>query len=395
MPAHRILATLLLTLAGTLAPAIVQADELEEIGRQLRNGQQSIALDRINSYLKSNPADAKALLLKGVALSSLNKREEAIQTFSEIIRKYPKMPEPYNNLAVLYAEQGQYEKARLALETALKTHPSYATAHNNLAGVYAYMASEAYDKALQLDKNKPRTTAGKLAMISDLHSAGTPTLVASRTQAEQKAMAPVKVAEVPQPSQLEEPNQQAESSKPVKVLNEVEPAKTAGPAKLAEPSKSMATLDTAATEKPSASDKTKNNPPVAVKMPAAEPEAKKTADSKPEIHSKVKASVEAWALAWSSQNVEKYLSSYADSFETPNGESRKQWEETRRERLTRPGTIKVDISGLRITMENQDRARASFKQTYRSGSNVMRTNKTLVLRNASGKWLIEQERTRN
>ena len=91
--------------------------------------------------------------------------------------------------------------------------------------------------------------------------------------------------------------------------------------------------------------------------------------------------------------MEKYLASYAESFKTPNGESRKQWEDTRRDRLTRPGTIKVDISGLRIVMEKGDRARADFKQTYRAGNNVMRTNKTLLLKNSGGKWLIEQERT--
>jgi len=372
MPASRTLATLLLILAGALASVSLQADELGEIARQVRNGQQSIALERVNAYLKANPADAQAMFLKGVALSELNKREEAIQAFTQITEKYPNLPEPYNNLAVLYAQQGQYDKARRVLEAALKTHPSYATAHANLSNVYAYMASEAYDKALQMDKGKARASTSKLAMITDLSATGKPTMLAAKSPANETSI----IKEVAKPAEALPP----------------EPVKLAEPTKPAEPVKPLVP------EKPAAAEKA----PIAqapelekiAQAPAmAEPEAKNPGNPKADTEKKIKESVEAWALAWSSQNVEKYLASYAESFQTPNGESRKQWEETRRDRLTRPGTIKVDISSLHVTMENPDRARAQFKQTYRAGSNVMRTNKTLLLKNAGGKWLIEQERT--
>lgn len=372
MPAPRTLATLLLFLAGALASVSLQADELGEIARQMHNGQQSVALERVNTYLKANPADAQAMFLKGVALSELNKREEAAQVFTQIIEKYPSLPEPYNNLAVLYAEQGQYDKARRVLEAALKTHPSYATAHANLANVYAYMASEAYDKALQLDKGKARSSGGRLAMITDLSAPGKPTLLAAKSDTGAKNM----INEITKPAQV-----------PPSA-----PPKLAEPTKPAEPVKAPAPEKPAMAEKPSAAQ-TPEPAKIAQAPAMAEPEAKIQDTSKAATEKKIKESVEAWALAWSSQNVEKYLASYAESFKTPNGENRKQWEETRKERLTRPGTIKVDISGLRIVMESGDRARAEFKQTYRAGNNVMRTNKTLILKNGAGKWLIEQERT--
>ena len=54
--------------------------------------------------------------------------------------------------------------------------------------------------------------------------------------------------------------------------------------------------------------------------------------------------VESWAAAWSSQNVQNYLSHYAKSFKTPKGESRKDWEEMRKERVTRPASISVKIA---------------------------------------------------
>ncbi|HZV62821.1 MAG TPA: tetratricopeptide repeat protein [Methylophilaceae bacterium] len=369
MPASRTLATLLLFLAAALASFSLQADELGEIARQVRNGQQATALERVNTYLKANPADVQAMFLKGVALSELNKREEAVHTFTQIIEKYPSLPEPYNNLAVLYAEQGQYDKARRVLEAALKTHPSYATAHANLANVYAYMASEAYDKAFQLDKSKGRPSASKLAMINDLSAPARPTLLAAKATPDSKNI----IKEVVNPADALPP----------------EPIKLSEPTKPAEPVKSATPEKPAAAEKPPTIQATE--PAKIAQAPA--PAQRDVSSSRADTEKTIKASVEAWALAWSSQNVEKYLASYAESFKTPNGESRKQWEETRRDRLTRPGTIKVDISGLRIVMENGDRARADFKQTYRAGNNVMRTNKTLLLKNSGGKWLIEQERT--
>ena len=72
-------------------------------------------------------------------------------------------------IAVLYASQGNYDKAKSALELAIHTHPSYATAHENLGDIYAQLASRAYDRALQLDKNNT-TAQVKLAMVKDLFS---------------------------------------------------------------------------------------------------------------------------------------------------------------------------------------------------------------------------------
>src|ERR1039457_7420223 len=72
----------------------------------------------------------------------------------------------------IYASQGQYDKARTALEMAIRTHPSYATAHENLGDIYAKMASQAYDKALQLDHGNTATQT-KLAMIQNLFAGGT------------------------------------------------------------------------------------------------------------------------------------------------------------------------------------------------------------------------------
>src|SRR6266849_813621 len=161
------LAVLLLGLA--LAASTAYADELQDIDRLLKQGQHAQALERVNRYLAKNPRDAKGRFIKGLILAEQNKVAEAIEVFSKLSQDYPGLPEPYNNLAVLYAAQGQYEKARQQLEMSIRTHPSYATAYENLGDVYTKLASQAYDKALQFDSSNP-ASKNKLSLIRDLIS---------------------------------------------------------------------------------------------------------------------------------------------------------------------------------------------------------------------------------
>ena len=109
------------------------------------------ALAKADQYLAGKPRDPQMRFLKGVVLTESGRTGDAIATFTKLTEDYPELPEPYNNLAVLYAGQSQFDKARAALEMAIRTNPSYATAHENLGDVYAKLASQAYSKALQLD----------------------------------------------------------------------------------------------------------------------------------------------------------------------------------------------------------------------------------------------------
>lgn len=156
-----------LAACAILAGSPVSANEIQEINQQFRKGDLTGALQRADSYLAKNPKDAQARFLKGLILADQGKTSDAIQIFTGLTEDYPELPEPYNNLAVLYASQSKYEAAKNALEMAIRTHPSYATAHENLGDIYAKMASIAYDKALQLD-NSNATAQTKLALIKDM-----------------------------------------------------------------------------------------------------------------------------------------------------------------------------------------------------------------------------------
>ncbi len=167
----RLMALSVAVAAALSAPlAMAQSDDYAEVNRLMRAGQLSDALTKVDAYLAAKPKDPQMRFLKGVIQTEGGKPADAITTFSKLTEEFPELPEPYNNLAVLYAGQSQFDKARAALEMAIRTNPSYATAHENLGDVYAKLASQAYSKALQLDSGNA-AVAPKLSLIRNLFGA--------------------------------------------------------------------------------------------------------------------------------------------------------------------------------------------------------------------------------
>src|SRR6188474_530050 len=183
---------------GLALPAL--ADEVQDAAKLLKAGQHRQALDLVNKVLKAKPKDAQARFLKGLILTEQGNAKEAIEIFTQLTKDYPELPEPYNNLAVIYASQGQYDRARAALAQSIRTHPSYATAYENLGDVYAKLASQAYDKALQIDSSNT-TAKNKLSLVRELVGRPSATVVAAapKEPAKEPAKPPV-VAEKPKPA---------------------------------------------------------------------------------------------------------------------------------------------------------------------------------------------------
>lgn len=315
---------------------LAHSDTLQDIGKMMKQGQNSQALDRIDQYLSSNPKDPQGRFLKGLILTELNRQADAIVVFTKLTEEFPESPEPYNNLAVIYAQQKQYDKARQALEMAIRTHPSYATAHENLGDIYAHMASQAYDKALSIDSSNTSAQT-KLAMIRDMMTGGgrTPPIAGGTRPTPKPAPPPIAIAQAPAAT-------------------------------------SPATTPSAAARAPITDD-----------GPVAPRERN---------NNEVSNMVEAWAAAWSGKNIRSYLSYYAKDFETPNRQSRNAWEDERHKRIVKPGSIQVSVDNLKVTMDGPDRATARFRQHYRSATLKSSGSKTLTLVKRGGKWQIKQER---
>jgi tetratricopeptide (TPR) repeat protein len=335
----------LLALAAALAaPVLAQADDYGDVNQLLRSGKPTEALARADQYLAAKPRDPQMRFLRGVILTETGRTADAIAAFVKLTEDYPELPEPYNNLAVLYAGRSEFDKARAALEMAIRTNPSYATAHENLGDVYAKLASQAYSKALQLDAGNTAVQP-KLALIRELFAPGAkgvrPTAPAAA------APAAVTVAKAPA-------------------------AASPAPAPSAPPSAAPAAAAPAAAA----------SPPAAAPAPSASSGAAR----------EVEAAVDAWARAWSSKDMAGYLAAYGKDFDPPGNQSRQAWEEERKARIVGKSRISVRVSDLNVSV-NGSKATARFRQAYSADSLNVSGRKTLELQKVGDRWVIVREST--
>ncbi len=177
-PLSRLLAAALLSLLAATALAQDGRDltdeerrqyvkELREASALVKDKQYDNALAKLDVLLTQRPREPQARFLKGVVQTEQGHADAAIATFTSLTDDYPEIPEPWNNLAVLYAQKGQYETARVALENAVKSAPDWGVAHENLGDIYARLAAAEYDRAAKLDKGN-KTAAAKLVLARDL-----------------------------------------------------------------------------------------------------------------------------------------------------------------------------------------------------------------------------------
>ncbi|GAB4211288.1 MAG: hypothetical protein Fur007_01240 [Rhodoferax sp.] len=346
------------------ACASAWADDYSEVSQLVRANQFAPALVQADKYLAAKPNDPQMRFLKGVIQRNLGKTAEAITTFTKLTQDHPELPEPYNNLAVLYAAQGQFDLARSALEMAIRTNPSYATAHENIGDVYARLASQAYNKALQLDSNNAAVPP-KLALIREIFK---PNLGNSRS-----AMGSETVALAPTAAKTSTPAVASAPANTSAAGNEPKP--TAQPQVAASVPGHRAS--TPASAKPAAVQPPSNT----AQAPAS------VAD-----HAAVEAAVLAWAKAWSARDMAAYFKAYSPDFNTPRGQSRTVWEQDRTARIRGKSAISVQVSELKIKVQG-DRATAQFRQNYKADALAVSSRKTLELKRHKGDWLIVRETT--
>jgi tetratricopeptide (TPR) repeat protein len=318
-----------------LSGGALGADELAEASKLVHQGQYGPAMERVDSFLAGNPRDAQGRFLKGLIFTEQNKTAEAVAVFSKLTEDFPELPEPYNNLAVLYASQDQYDKAKNALEMAIRTHPSYSTAHENLGDVYAKLASQSYGKALQLDGANTMART-KLALIRDL----------------------IRV--------------NARAPKPV---TRTETARVASADPAAKPGASAAKSATA---------------PAATSAPEGSVDDRKSTAGDGE---EVAKTLRAWAAAWSAKDVQAYLAFYAANFKTPGGQPRKEWESARKVRIQAPKMISVTLDAIKVKPNGSGSVQVTFRQSYKSDTlKSIGAAKTITMTRSGGKWQIIEER---
>lgn len=144
-------------------------------------------------------------------------------------------------------------------------------------------------------------------------------------------------------------------------------------------------------ETPIAEPETVEEPEQVEEVPATEPEPSPDEPAEFEVEVQLVELVDAWADAWSNQDVERYLTFYARDFLPTNGTSRDQWSAQRRQRIEAPESIEVRIEAAEVDLLNPERAEVTFVQLYRSDRFSDRVRKVLVLVREVGGWKITAE----
>ena len=251
--------------------------------------------------LQQNPRHSQARFLTAYAYQMSAQTEQAIRLYQGLIEDNPQLPEPRNNLAMIYLAQGDYDRASQLLVEALNTHSSYAIAYDNLSQVYKGIASEAYRRAV------------------------------------------------------------SESSEPSRYTHKIELT-------------AITELETAPAQ-----------------LPATESAPEPTLVNFANQETRLIESVKAWAQAWSDKDFATYTGFYTPQYRA-KFESHQQWLEQRRNRITRPGTINVEVSDIQIKWRSEDRAFIDFKQAFDSPRYSDRVKKRLGFNLIGSEWKITEER---
>lgn len=327
---------------------------LDEVSQLLEQGKTEQAAQQAESHLQHNPGDVQMRFLQGVIAVENKQHSQAITMFTALTRDYPNLPEPYNNLAVLYAAEGQERKASEVLEQAIRANPGYATAHENLGDLYARMASEAYAKALQLDSQR-QAIQPKLALITQIFplqsspssTAAPRTTTAGVPPAPEAPTAATALAQAP-------------------AVNTADARLLAAPA----PAPTLA---------------------AAAKAVEAAPTATQTVVTSPQTDAAhVETTVKAWASAWAAQDMNRYFGAYSENFSPSDGSSLAKWKDTRHQRIAGKPGITVDVQDIQVSIKG-DEATARFRQKYAAGSLKSTVRKTLKMQRENGHWRITSE----
>lgn len=324
--------------------------DFAEAEQLLTSGDASAALNAVESALESDPTNADGRFLQGIALANLGRADDAIEVFRDLTQDYREIPEPYNNLAVLLAQKGDFNGARDALEAAVTQHPNYTAAWENLADIYSILATIAYETVLQQEPTNSIAqyrlaqmsgTAQAQATPQPALTAAAPTAPDTNTEVVAETVEEVAIAAV---DELEAEAAPSFVRKPV-------------------------------------GGKLVSGAKVAISAPLS-------AKQQP-----VMDAVSLWAKNWANQDVEAYLNSYSDNYEPQENKSRAEWISQRRARLAAPGKISIGITQPSVMLLDDDLATVKFLQDYRSDKYQDSVRKTLLLERKNGAWVIVREQS--
>lgn len=105
--------------------------------------------------------------------------------------------------------------------------------------------------------------------------------------------------------------------------------------------------------------------------------------------------IETWRMSWQSGDSDTYLSLYSPDFTPVDGQSRQEWQQQRKRRVTPTHEINIELSNFEVELDDANQqAVVSFDQNFSSNSTTENSRKQLTLIKEN-QWLIVSELTVN
>jgi tetratricopeptide (TPR) repeat protein len=99
----------------------------------------------------STESRAEQQFRKGLRLAEAHKLDAAAAIFLRLTQEYPRLLEPYVQLAAVYQQQGNTQRAVDVLRAALRVHTDAARLQEQLGDLYLQLAARAYRAALDVE----------------------------------------------------------------------------------------------------------------------------------------------------------------------------------------------------------------------------------------------------
>lgn len=363
--------------------------------------------------------------------------DAGLKGLEALISEYPSVIEPYLNVASVYAEREDLEKARATLLSGFSANPKAGMLFDHLKKVHGALAASSYRQALEADSPKDANIKLILARASSISTQlDQSKQIAALQKKLQESQNQIQVAETENPLQaekvaaLESSLNDFEAGKLVdqsiyeqelaglkkqideqsqalllgqiaerdaldqlaEITEQLESQKAAVVAARASSSELAITLAKsqqqaqayAALEAENSKLREENE-----KMAKAAV-ADESVISGPSLMQKTRQQnaidlVQSWAKAWSEQDVSAYVEHYGENYSSSRSLSRVQWLEQREVSLTNKSFISFEVSNFEVE-DMGPQFSVIFSQYYRSNTIDDRVTKRLIFNKIGDDW---------
>ena len=393
--------------------------------------------------------DLEARFKSANELLSSGQKQKSISELDSLINDYPSIIEPYLNLASIYASERRLGEARAVLLKGFAANPEAGMLFDHLSDVNGALAAHSYKQALDTKASSlaPALTLARadtvvtqfdqrqqIAYLKQQLSSQQSDVSANTVQAQHVKELEAQIEQFKQSnnaeteslkSQLDKVNQElADLSR---LLTQAQESEREAQARVVraeqDASDSVSALSQQLSEKQGAllsieekfefqskvllkseqqlrrlEQLEKDNQQLSKDLTQA---LAKNADiSAPDVSTPVQVSpqnqeieqnsiaiglVKRWALDWSSQNVEAYVSNYADNYSSSRSLSRAKWLEQRQHRLTNKTFINVQVSDF-VVKDLGQQFSVTFRQYYQSNTVDDTVTKRLIFNKTDDDW---------